>query len=117
MDKKFKCRICGSSYTDDKTMIECEKNNTITKETLHIEGDIIRIKKSTYGNFKAKIVKKIIFDKFWGGIKYWHTVGFIVEIEDNFGNTFGEILTYEDYYEDVVKMRKLKFKILFNENI
>lgn len=107
--EKFKCSICGTNFKDEITAKLCEQNNKITKQTIIDIGDCVKIKTGEGAGELVKITKKIIFDIEWGNYawkRYWHTEGLIVEFE----NGGGRILTFDDYYEDIKKLRSTKLK-------
>ena len=110
--KKYKCSICGTNFKDEKTAILCEQNKKISKQTILNVGDYVKVKNGDGDGELAKITKKTIFDIEWGHYawkRYWHTEGLIVEFE----NGSGRILTFDDYYEDIKKLRSEKLnKIL-----
>lgn len=106
---KYNCSICGTNFADKKSAERCEQRKRITKRTILNVGDLVKIKNGDGAGEYAKITKKTIFDISWGHYmweRYWHTEGLIV----SFDNGCGRILTFDDYYEDLQKLRSKKIK-------
>lgn len=91
----YQCEKCGSTYTNEHDVIECEATPIYWDKGVKI-GDKVRILNGDGAGQLATVVSTKVMDKSWGK-RHFHSIVLTVLLQDNYSN---RILGFNDYVQE-----------------